>query len=453
MAKSSARLTQLDGLRGPLCIGVIAINMDLYNAGANTPVGLFLVLSGLTSFLAYNAKDWDDEARAQFFVQRLVRLLPMLLVSTSFQLLTSALWLFRRGVSKPSSECKSLSDTTCTTGGTFTFCVALMALILILTGGGAICRATACGCFGCCRIDHWPRPTCALFPLVLGTYLTGTGWYVGLLIVLNGHFLPKLLAEHGETWRATPPSWLVLAFWASLEGLQFALPYLAFVVARAFHPLSQAQDIWYMWTLSIYLGAPPLYRLVTFVFGLQLGRWALFEVRKERQAEHPLIPEAKTLLTVLFTSYIVVSLHGVLEHETAMHSPSTGSTPPQWLAIHLIHPFNVLALICSLVASPHSLVARFLSSPPLTILGELSYAMYLLQVGVITAYTFAFDKSWGGEIELLQASPSAEALNVMDWVAVVLICTGLAYPVTHWIEPRVATWLRARLLSIDGALV
>ena len=136
-----------------------------------------------------------------------------------------------------------------------------------------------------------------------------------------------------------------------------------------------------------------------------------------------------------------------------MHSPSTGSTPPQWLAIHLIHPFNVLALICSLVASPHSLVSRFLSSPPLTILGELSYAMYLLQVGVITAYTFAFDKSWGGEIELLQASPNAEALNAMDWVAVVLICTGLAYPVTHWIEPRVATWLRARLLSIDGALV
>ena len=48
---TGGRLKQLDGLRGLLCMGVIAINMGLYNAGANTPVGVFLVLSGFVAFL------------------------------------------------------------------------------------------------------------------------------------------------------------------------------------------------------------------------------------------------------------------------------------------------------------------------------------------------------------------------------------------------------------------
>ena len=80
LAMPRHHLKQLDGLRGPLALGVVAITMDLYNAGANTPVGFFLVLSGLTSFLAYGANEWDDASRAQFFVRRLVRLLPMLIV-------------------------------------------------------------------------------------------------------------------------------------------------------------------------------------------------------------------------------------------------------------------------------------------------------------------------------------------------------------------------------------
>ena len=85
-----SRLAQLDGLRGPLCLGVVAINMGLYNAGANTPVGFFFVFSGLTSFLAYHGEAWDDStlsvgnfdaSRGHFFQKRLVPRIPQQILS------------------------------------------------------------------------------------------------------------------------------------------------------------------------------------------------------------------------------------------------------------------------------------------------------------------------------------------------------------------------------------
>ena len=179
------RMKQIDGLRGPLAFGVIAINCGLYNAGANTPVGTFLVLSGLTSFLAYGSEEWDDAAKAQFFRQRLVRLLPMLLISTIFQQCASVLWLIRRGVIIPEL----------TSGGPFSFVVNLLALVLLLTGSGVVCRGSACGC---CQLERWPRAPCALFWLVLGSYFAGPGWYVGLLLFLNVYSLPTLLHTEGR---------------------------------------------------------------------------------------------------------------------------------------------------------------------------------------------------------------------------------------------------------------
>jgi len=430
-AKSPPRrlhIKQLDGLRGPLSAGVIAINLELYNAGANFPVGVFLVLSGLTSFLAYGAKEWDDAARAQFFLRRLVRLLPMLLVSIACQLCAGALWLVRRGV--------VVKDTT--SGGVFSFIVSSLSLLLVLAGSGALCRGTVCGCCGCCRIDRWPRPQCSLFPLVLGTYLTGPGWYVGVLLVLNAYFLPKLLTKYGDSWRMAPPSGAVLAGWALLEGLQFGLPFSVFLATKSV-------DGWYFATLYIYLGIPPLFRLVTFVFGLQLGRWTLFEAQRERKPESRALTEARTLVPVLATALIVASLHGFLQRETEMHRPDTGTTPQQWVAIHLIHPFNLLALIYGLVSAPESLVARFLASPALAMFADLSYAMYLLHVPIATVYVRIFDKKWEAEFELLQASNEASALNRIDYGAVVLLSIALAYPVTCWIEPRVAMWFKARV--------
>lgn len=427
----SFHLAQLDGLRYPLCAGVVAINMGLYNAGANTPVGVFLVLSGLTSFLAYGTERWDDASRAQFFLRRLWRLLPMLLVSMVFQLCSYGLWVFCPGV------IVDRTDSTGSSGGRFSFVVHLFSFVLILAGSGAVCRGTACGC---CRIDRWPRPPCALFPLIFGTYLAGPAWYVGLLLFLNAYFVPKLLATYGEAWRASPPSWIVLMGWASLEGLQYGLPLLLYAA-------TQSVDAWHYATLYIYLGAPPLFRLVTFVFGLQLGRWAShrLEAASERTDASRTAAEAITLVPVLATALIVTSLHGFLQPETEMHRPDTGSTPLQWAIIHLIHPFTVLALFCGLVAAPHSLVARFLASPPLAKLAELSYAVYLLQLGVINIYVFSFNKKWVTELESLYASADAAPLNAFDYFAVVLLSTALAYPATHWIEPRVAAWVQARV--------
>ena len=50
--------------------------------------------------------------------------------------------------------------------------------------------------------------------------------------------------------------------------------------------------------------------------------------------------------------------------------------------------------------------------------------------------------------EVVKIIGDSSALNALDYGAVVLLCTALAYPVTRWIEPRVAAWLRAR---VEGA--
>ena len=515
-------LEQLNGLRGPLCIGVIAINMGLYNAGANLPVGMFLVLSGLTAFVAYRDCSWDDASRAQFFRRRLLRLLPMLLISSVLQLLSTLPWLLRPGLQVPER----------TSGGYFTALTTVAALLLMLAGSGVLCRGKACGC---CQIDRWPRPACALFPLVFGTYLHGTGWYVGLLLFLNAYFLPKLLAQYGDSWRTAPPSRPELLGWALLEVLQFGLPLLAAAAIPS-------ADTWYVATLYVYMGAPPLFRLNTFIFGLQLGRWSVFAAQPQEpptgarvnsaarpteavpsrrqellqvrnldtglaitvsQLEHiyetvqtrpfePITPgrpgvtgsgmasnavaaataqspaasvrpsaapesraamEATTLVPTLVTVLVVVSLHGFLQPETEMHRPDTGTTMPRWVLIHTLHPFNVLGLVCGLVLAPRSLVSRALASRPLAVLAELSYAMYLLHVGVVILYAWVRDKKWIGENEALIASSNASALDALDYACVVMLSTGLAYPVTRWVEPRVATWLTAYVEAPSSSLL
>ena len=444
-------LSQLDGMRGPLCIGVIAINMGLYNAGANFPVGVFLVLSGLASFLAYCDNKWDDASTARFFLQRLARLLPMLLISTFFQLCMTTLWLIRRGVTKDPAAGDCGAE--CTSGGGFSFVVTLWSFILTLAGSGLICHGKICCC---CAIDVFPRPPCALLPLVLGSYLNGPGWYVGLLLFVQAYFLPKLLSQYGEEWRAAPPSSLVLLGWASLEALQYALPLLVYLT-------TSSVEGWFYSTLYIYLGLPPLFRLVTFVFGLQLGRWALFQVTPPKKelgngGQGGGVPtaaladssirygESSTIVAVLVTGLVVVRLHGFLASEPEMHRPNTGTTAAHWALIHLLHPFNLLGLLCALVRAPRSLVSRLLASRPLALLAKLSYAMYLLQYGVITAYARLLDKDWHtAEWERLQASADATPLDARDYVAVVLLSAALAYPVTYFVEPRIAAWLRARL--------
>ena len=208
---------------------------------------------------------------------------------------------------------------------------------------------------------------------------------------------------------------------------------------------------WYFATLYLYLGLPPLFRLVTFVFGLHIGRWTL--AYGERASEPDNVYEAKTMLPVLATALVVTTLHGFLEPEPEMHRPTTGSTPLQWVAIHLIHPFNTLALLCGLVAAPKSLVARALASPPFQLLAELSYAIYLLHCAVCHVYVFALGRTWYAEIEKLQTSADAPILNALDYLAVCALTTALAYPVTRFVEPKVAAWLKSRFAAASPELL
>ena len=79
----------------------------------STLVGFFFVFSGLTSYLAYHGEAWDDStlsvgnfdaSRGHFFKKRLVRLLPMLLISAVCQQCACVLWLFRRGVAEERAQ-------------------------------------------------------------------------------------------------------------------------------------------------------------------------------------------------------------------------------------------------------------------------------------------------------------------------------------------------------------
>ncbi len=427
-AAGKRHLAQLDGLRGPLCIGVIAINMNLYDVGANLPVGVFLIASGITAYLAYGDRKWDDASHFEFFKKRLVRLLPMVLVSSCFQVCASAVWLDHQA-----------SD----------FAGNLLSVALLLAGSGvcgcarggcgAECVFRGCGGGCCCCGVPW-----TLVPLVLGCYLNGPGWYVGALLFLSVYALPKLLVRYGERWRAAPPAGWVLVAWALVEGVQFAPGLLLYGLGVV------DKDGWAILTLVTYLALPPFFRMPTLVLGLQLGRWVKFEVVKDRSGEPRALTEARALVPALATALVVALLHGYLEREEKFeHYPASGGRPWRWALVHMLHPFTTLALIGGLVSAPTSLVSRALASRPAVELAELSYAMYMLHWGIITVYVRAVGKTWPGLYQNCDEDALFECklseLDAFDYAAVVLLSVLLAYPVQRWLEPRVARWAKRRL--------
>ena len=159
------KLKQLDGMRGILCVGVIAINMQLYNTGANTLVGFFLIQSGLTAYLAYGDKTWDEDSKFAFFKKRLIRLLPMLIVSSFWQLFATAFHI----------EIKDGE-------GFFTNIFSLIFLFSPL----------------CCIPCMYRNTILCLVLIWCGAVANGPGWYVAALLVLSVYFLPKLLSKNGD---------------------------------------------------------------------------------------------------------------------------------------------------------------------------------------------------------------------------------------------------------------
>ena len=215
------KIKALDGLRGPICVGVIAINMNLYNTGANTLVGFFLVLSGVTSYLAYGDKVWDEVARHTFFKKRIIRLLPMLLISTTWQM----------GVSISYVEVKDGE-------GLFGNILSLLLLFTPL----------------CCKDWVYKWKSFSLFLVWAGALMNGPGWYVGCLLYISIMFIPKILAAMGGGWASVPPSWTVLLLWALAEGLQYGLPLLVYYLS------GNNEALWYYSTLWLYLAMPPFFR-------------------------------------------------------------------------------------------------------------------------------------------------------------------------------------------------
>ena len=57
------------------------------------------------------------------------------------------------------------------------------------------------------------------------------------------------------------------------------------------------------------------------------------------------------------------------------------------------------------------------------------------------------------EIEKLQTSTDAPILNALDYVAVCALTTALAYPVTRFVEPKVAAWLKSRFAAASPELL
>lgn len=403
---SKPKLKQLDGMRGLLCIGVIAINCNLYNTGANTLVGFFLIQSGLTAYLAYGDKTWDDEFRLSFFKRRSIRLLPMLIVSSFWQLFCSAFHI-------------EIKDGEGFFGNVFSLIFLLSPL--------------------CCIPCMYRNLITFLVLMWCGSLTNGPGWYVAALLVLSVYFLPKLLAKYGEKWASAPPSWGLLLIFALAEGLQYGIALVAYYLTN------KNENVWYWVTAAIYLGLPPLCRLVTFLFGLHIGRWAKFEVKVDRSAEPVWLKEARTLVPMLATFLVVFFMHGAFISEYHSHDPYPAS-PLLWSAVHMIHPFNVLAIICGLVMAPESMVSKLLASKPLLVLADLSYAMYLLHWGVITLYVVFTDKQWIS----IHGNPFGDddfesEITVPDFFLVVAITTGISFPVTKWVEPAVRAWVKKRI--------
>ena len=169
-------------------------------------------------------------------------------------------------------------------------------------------------------------------------------------------------------------------------------------------------------------------------------------MQKDRSGEDWRLREARTLVPSFFTVLVLYFLHGVLIAEPHSHSP-TPASPLHWAAVHLIHPFNVLAIISGLIMAPDSMLSRLLASKPFLVFADLSYAMYLLHWGVITLYVVLLDKDWIS----IYGDPLADdddyenELYASDFVLVVLITTVLAFPVTKWLEPAVRAWLKSKM--------
>ena len=373
----------------------------------------------------------------------------MPLISAVFQQCACVLWLFRRG-RRGGHERRRLHPSSS------------LSSILIFAGSGVVCRGTA----GCCQLWKWPRAPGALVYSSSARTCTGRDGTLGCSCSSTSTFCrscSQSMAPRGAPRRRRGSSCSAgrrskgcnSACRSSSTSLPIPATRLpprtrsvSLTAARRADPgltasigtLPRSTSTWDCRRSSArHFRLRPPHRRWTLAYG-------------ERASEPDNVYEAKTMLPRARDRVVVTTLHGFLEPEPEMHRPTTGSTPLQWVAIHLIHPFNTLALLCGLVAAPRvSSPAPCIAALPTARRNVVRHLPPALRR--LPRLRLRVGQDVVRRDREAQTSVDAPILNALDYLAVCALTTALAYPVTRFVEPKVAAWLKSRFAAASPELL
>lgn len=235
----------------------------------------------------------------------------------------------------------------------------------------------------------------------------GPGWSVGVEFFLYALF--PLLIIPFQRIRANPRALVIVA--AVCVALTFAFVAVAFLLGTADLPREDP------WSAHRWLYRTPLTRIPDFVLGMSLGY--LLIVTRARDLTRP-----GRVLQVI-GSITVLGL---------MFVPGLPFTIWSLDAVNTI-PFSLLML--GLVWAPETRLSRFLSTPPLVLLGDSAYAFYL----------------WHQVIVRFVAGEEPDVTTTawaVTWILAFLLTTLVAIASHLTIELPARTFLRRRL-SGQGA--
>jgi peptidoglycan/LPS O-acetylase OafA/YrhL len=228
----------------------------------------------------------------------------------------------------------------------------------------------------------------------------GPGWSVGVELFLYALF-PVLIVPF-RAIRSNPRALVIVA--AVCVALTFAMVVAAFLLGTADLPREDPASA-HRW-----LYRTPLTRLPDFVLGMSLG----FLLIHTRGGDY-------TRTGVLLQAIGGVAVMGLL------FVPGLPFTIWSLDAANTI-PFALLML--GLVWAPQSVLARFLSSPPMMLLGESAYAFYLWHQTIV---------------RIVDSGGTSTTAWAVTWLIGFLITTLVAVGSHLLVELPARTWLRRRL--------
>jgi peptidoglycan/LPS O-acetylase OafA/YrhL len=232
----------------------------------------------------------------------------------------------------------------------------------------------------------------------------GPGWSVGVEVFLYALF-PLLLVPF-RAIRSRPRALIVVA--AACAALTFVFVAVAFLLGTDSLPITDPGSA-HRW-----LYRTPLTRIPDFVLGISLG-YLLIATRGRDLARTGRVLQAIGGVAVLGLMFV----------------PGLPFTIWSLDAVNTI-PFSLLML--GLVWAPSSALSRFLSSRPLVLLGDSSYAFYLWHQVIV--------RFVAGEGAFVATSTTAW---VVTWILAFLLTTIVAIGSHLAIELPARTFLRRRL--------